>query len=282
MRHDQAVMERIAQSFRLSMWKSVVPDAVIGERIEAQRFGPVLATAFGSEPEWPALNRIQGAAEPGAIAEGHLGDAIEWMRSREVNFHVPVAHDRPGAPETEAWLGGHGFERTGGWSTLVRDATPPDSEEDPGIEVFELTEEDAGEGFSYLIREAADLPMMAETLFSGLPVEPGWRCYTAVPGGENRVVAGAAMLIEDGVAMLGLDATLPGEWGRGCNKALLRQRLLDAAEAGCHTVVAGLGDCDADSAAAARHNLLEAGFAELAAAHVWHCPAMLPAEATLG
>jgi hypothetical protein len=259
-----------------------VPDAVSGEGIEAQRFGPVLATAFGSEPEEPALNRIQGAGEPGAVSERHLGDAIEWMRSREVEYRVPLLEGRPETPQAEEWLGGEGLERGATWPRLVRDATPPDAGEDPRIEVFELTEETAGEGFSHLIREAADLPTMAETLFFGLPVEPSWRCYTALLAGEGRgVVAAGAMRIEDGVAMLGLDATLPGDWGRGCNKALLRRRLLDAAEAGCGTVVAELGDCDPDSLAAARHNLLEAGFVESAVGHAWQRPALLPAGVAL-
>ena len=55
------------------------------------------ATAFGELPEVFSLNQIQGAAEPGAIEDGHLAGAIEWMRAREVDYRVPVAASRPGA-----------------------------------------------------------------------------------------------------------------------------------------------------------------------------------------
>lgn len=279
MDYDSAALERVAQRFRYEMWKSVVPDAVFEMRIEVQRFGPVQATAFGSEPQVSSLNQIQGAAEPGAIEAGHLADAIEWMRSREVDYRVPVAERRPGSDEAEAWLGSHGYERGGGWTKFVRDAAVPDLPEDPDIEVFELEEEGAGDGLSWIAREGLGLPIMAETLVCALPVKENWRCYTAVLPSEDRVVATGLMLIDDGVAQLGVDTTLAGDRDRGCNKALLRRRLIDAAGAGCHTVFAELGESDCDSLAAAAHNLTAAGFVEAYRSRNWQRPALSPAGA---
>ncbi len=263
MDYDSAALERVAQLFRYEMWKSVVPDAVSEEGIEIQRFGPVQATAFGEEPEVSSLNQIQGAAEPGAVEAGHLADAIEWMRSREVDYRVPVAECRPGSGEAEAWLIDHGYECDGGWTKFVRDVAVPDLPEDPDIEVFEMGEDEVdGEGMSMIAREGLGLPIMAETLAFSLPMKDSWRCYTAVLLSEDRVVATGSMLIDDGVAQLGLDATLPGDRDRGCNRALLRRRLLDAAAAGCHTAFAELGERDRDDLAAAAHNLAAAGFVE--------------------
>ena len=68
----------------------------------SKRFGPVQATAFGDLPEVSMLQQIQGAAEPGAIDDGHLAAAVEWMRAREVDYRIPVAGGRPGADEAEA------------------------------------------------------------------------------------------------------------------------------------------------------------------------------------
>ena len=81
MEYDAALLERVAQRFRRDMWRSVTPDAVIESGVEVQRFGPVQATAFADLPEEHSLNQIQGAAEPGAVEEGHLAEAIEWMRA---------------------------------------------------------------------------------------------------------------------------------------------------------------------------------------------------------
>jgi hypothetical protein len=280
MDQDWAGLERVAQLFRHEMWSSVIPEAIAEQGIEVQRFGPVQATAFREEPEVPSLNLIQGAAEPEAVESGHLADAVEWMRAREVDYRVPVAEGRPQSAAAEEWLGGKGYERGGTWTTLTREVGPVDLADDAGIEVFELGEEEAdGEGFSWIVAQALELPIMAETLCFLLPTMESWRCYTAALAAENRVVAAGAMLIDGGVAQLGLDATLESDRGRGCNKALLRRRLLDAAEAGCHTVFAELGECEPAGLAAARHNLLAAGFAEAYVSRNWQRPALSPAGA---
>jgi hypothetical protein len=277
MDYDSAVLERVAQRFRRDMWKSVVEEAVTESGVEVERFGPVQATAFGDLPEVYSLNQIQGAAEPGAVECGHLAAAVEWMRAREVDYRVPVAESRPGAAEAEAWLSERGYERGGGWIKLVRDATPPDLPENPGIVIFELGEDEAdGEGLSTIAAEALDLPVTAGTLFFSLPQTDRWRCYTAALEGE--VVATGSMLIQDGVAQLGPGTTLEYARGRGCNTALLRRRLIDAIQAGCHTIFVELGERDPERLSATYRNLHRAGFEEAYQSRNWQRPALHPAR----
>src|SRR4051794_15609146 len=107
-RYDSAVLERAAQRFRRDMWDSVVPEAVSESGVEVERFGPVQVTAFGDLPEVPLLQQIQGAAQPGAGADGHLAAAAERLRGREVDYRIPVAAGRPAAAEAQAWLGERG------------------------------------------------------------------------------------------------------------------------------------------------------------------------------
>jgi hypothetical protein len=279
MGYESAVLERIAQQFRREMWRSVVPEAVTESGVELERFGPVQATAFGDLPEVGPLNQIQGAAEPGAIEEGHLAAAIEWMRAREVDYRVPVAESRPGTAEAKFWLDKRGYERGGGWVKLVRDASPPDLPEDRAVTVYELGEDEAdGEGLSAIAADALELPLTAGTLFFSLPQEEHWRCYTAALTPGQGVVATGSMMICDGVAQLGLGTTLEHSRGRGCHTALLRRRLLDAASAGCHTTFVELGECDDDSLAAACHNLRRAGFRQAYESHNWQRPALHPAR----
>lgn len=275
MKYDPADLERVASRFRHDMWETVPEDAVFESGVEVQRFGPVLATVFADLPEVRRLNLIQGAAEPGAVENGHLAAAVEWMRAREVEYAVPVASSRPASEEAEAWLGGHGYERGAGWVKFVRDASPPDLPVNPEVTVYELGEvEGDGEGLSVIAAQALGLPMIAETLFFSLPQHQRWRCYTAAIEPHGEVVASGAMLIHEGIAELGIDGTLEAARGRGCHQALLRRRLIDAAEAGCHTVFAELGGCDSEGMLAACHNLLRAGFQEAYASQVWQRPAL--------
>ena len=279
MDYDTAVLERVAQRFRREMWTSVVPEAVVESGVEVARFGPVQATAFGDLPEIVRLNQIQGAAEPGAIEGGHLAAAIEWMRQREVHYWIPVADSRPGAAEADAWLGSRGYEQAHGWLKFVRDLAPvPDFETDPGIEIFELGREEIdGEALSAIIAQSLDLPAPAGTLFFSLPLRPNWRCYTAALGPDELVVSTASMMIEGEIAHFGPGNTLPPARGRGCNLALLKRRLLDAAAAGCRLAVVEVWECDPDHLSAAGRNLRRAGFEVAYSGRVWQRPALHPA-----
>lgn len=259
------------------MWMSVVSEAAVEAGVEVQRFGPVQATAFGELPQVDALNQIQGAAEPGAAADGHLAQAVEWMRVREVDYRVTVAEGRPGSGEAEAWLSERGFERGGASVKLVRDFSSLDLPEDSGAVVYELgTDEADGEGLSAIIPEAFGMPITAGALFFSLPLADRWRCYTAAPDGEDGIVATASMLIHERVAQLGPGATLERGRGRGCNRALLHRRLLDAAGAGCRIAFVELGECEIDCFSAARGNLLRAGFQEAYGSRIWRRPALRP------
>jgi hypothetical protein len=278
-RYDSAVLETVAQRFRRDMWDSVVPEAISESGVEVERFGPVQATAFGDLPEVHLLQQIQGAAEPGAVADGHLAAAIEWMRAREVDFRIPVAAGRPGAAEAQAWLGERGYEQGAGWVKLIRDGSPPAFDINPKIVVYRLGEDEAeGEGLSTIAAEALDMPLVAGTLFFSLPQQDGWHCYTAALGPEEIPVATGSMLIADGVAQLGAGQTLAHARGHGCNAALLHRRLLDAHRAGCHTAFVEVGECDLASWSAITRNLQRAGFEEAYEGRNWQRPALHPAE----
>jgi hypothetical protein len=226
-----------------------------------------------------SLNQVQGAAEPGAIEDGHLGRAVEWMRAREVDYRVPVAESRPGATEAETWLSERGYERGDGWLKLVREAALPDLPENPEITVYELGGDDAdGEGLSSIVSEALELPVTAGTLFFSLPQQEHWRCYTAALAPDDAVVATGSMLIQGGVAQFGPGTTLEHARGRGCNTALLCRRLIDAAKAGCHTVFVELGEHDPVHLSGTYRNLRRAGFEEAYESRNWQRPALHPAS----
>jgi GNAT superfamily N-acetyltransferase len=259
LRYDPAVLEGVSQQFRADMWRSVCEDAATECGIEERRFGPVQVTVFEAMPDAPLLNSVLGAAEPGAVEGGCLEAAIEWADSLEVGYRVPVARRRPGTAAAEGWLNRDGFEQGRGQVKYVRDASLPDLPGSPEIEVWEIGEEEAdGETMVYAAEEALGLPFPASSLLFGLPVQERWRTYTAVLDGE--IVSFGSMLIEGEVAELGLDATIESARGRGCNQALLRERILAAIEAGCQTLFAELGKGDPAADAALGRNLLRAGF----------------------
>lgn len=271
MQYDPALLEGVSQRRRHDMWRTAAPDAIEECGIEERRFGPVQATVFASLPESPILNQVLGAAEPGAIEGGHLAAALEWADGFGIDCRAPVARGRPGTAAAEDWLNRHGFEQGRGLVKFIRDSSWPEMPGVPGVTVWEIGESEAdGEVMCFGAAPALGLPGPAGTLLFSLPIQENWRIYTAEV--EDQIVGFGAMLIHEGVAVMDLDATLEGFRRRGCNLALLRARLLAAAEAGCDTIVAELPEGEDEGVAATVRNLLRAGFVPAYSSMTWQRP----------
>jgi hypothetical protein len=266
--YDGAAVAAAELRFREGLWRSAPLDAVHEAEVRVRRFGPVLATVFGDLPDAGLMNLVAGAGEAGAGEAGHLPRAVEWMRSREVDYLVSVAADRPGAGAAAAWLAERGYERDSTVRRFLHPGTVPEEPGDGPLEIAELGPLDT-EGMSHIFGTALGLPGLATILLMGLPTQAGWHCYRASLGG--REVACGSMLVAGRVALLGLDATVPEARGHGCQSALITRRLVDAGEAGCDTVVAEV--CrEHPGGAVAVGNLLRAGFEEIPGRVNWRRP----------
>lgn len=256
--------------FREDLWRTAPIDAVEEAEVICRRFGPIQATVFGELPNATIMNHVQGAAEPGAVEGGHLAEAIEWLRSREVDYLVSVGLDRPGTRQAEDWLRSRGYERGSTVRRYTR-TVPPPSQVDPVAGPVVIRELDAleTEGMSHIIVNALNLPGLSTVLLLGLPDRPGWHCYSASL--EGREVATGSLLVIDKLALICLDATLPEARRRGCQTALLRRRLREAGRLGCETVIAEVSD-DHPTCRVATTNLERAGFTEIASLVNWRRP----------
>jgi len=265
--YDGAAIAAAELRFREDLWRSAPKDAVEEAEVRHRRFGPLLATVFGDLPDVSLMNVVQGAAEPGA-ADGPLADALEWVRSREVDYLVSVATDRPGAEPAEGWLKSRGYEPGPTLRRFVHPGTNETTTAPSPLEISELGPLET-EGMSHIFGEVLGLSSLATILVLGLPSREGWHCYRASLGG--REVACGAMLVLGKVALLGLEATLPDARRHGCQTALLERRLVDARKEGCDIAVAEVCDAYPSSPDAVR-NLQHLGFEEIARATTWRRP----------
>jgi GNAT superfamily N-acetyltransferase len=266
--YDESAIAAAELRFREDLWRSAPKDAVEEAEVRHRRFGPVLATVFGALPDTSLMNLVQGAAEPGATDAGDLAAALEWVRSREVDYLVSVTKDRPGTEPAETWLKSRGYEA----GPLVRRFVHPGTEEKATapspLEIVELGPLET-EGMSHIFGQVLDLSSLATVLLLGLPLREGWHCYRASLGGQE--VACGAMLVLGKVALLGLEATLPEARGHGCQTALIERRLIDARRYGCDVAVAEV--CDGRPATPdAVRNLERMGFEEIAGSATWRRP----------
>jgi GNAT superfamily N-acetyltransferase len=256
---DADALDRTERRFWRDAWSAVPEEEAERRGALLGVFGPVQATILTALPGARMVNLVLGAAERGAISAGHLSRALEWARGNGVDLYVPVSPHGPEADTAESWLDANGFERGYSWMKFVRDASPPDLPEPDGVEVREVAAAE-GEAFAAIVAAGFGMPAWASILFSELPGSPGWRCYLAQVDGTPS--ASAAMLVDGTIAEFGMAATLESARGRGCQTALLRRRIIDAARDGCETLFVETGERVADRPSGSYRNILRAGFEE--------------------
>jgi len=257
--YDRRALDRVERHFWGDIWASVPADVATRRGVELRSFGPVQASIVAALAPVGMMNLVLGATEPGAVEDGHLAAATEWVKSRGVDNYVPLT---PGLPETdgaERWLAANGFTPDHAWMKFARDAHPPRFAAPKDVEVIEVT--DPGqEPFGMIAAAGFGLPAWGASFFANLPGRDGWRCYVARV--DDTTQACAAMRIHGGIAEFGIAATLEPARGRGCQLTLLRRRILDAAAAGCHTLFVETGERVPDRPSASYRNILRAGFEE--------------------
>jgi hypothetical protein len=265
------LLDAFERRFWLDLWRAPVLDAVEEQGIEARWYGPVQLTVVAGMPREPLLNLVLGAAEPGAVEEGHLEEALEWAESQDLDFRVPVTLGRSESAAAEDLLNQRGYIRADGLLRFARPTSSSSLFKPPEIEVIEV--EEFTEGFSDYPGEGFDLSLTAWSFFDCLPGRDGWRCYVALDR-HGRPVAGASMTLHMGVAQLAFAATRVPARGQGCHMALLYRRIRDAFDAGCHTVFAEIEEPldQLDRPSAGVRNLVRAGFERVEVRPVWTPP----------
>ena len=257
--YDPAALDRVERRFWRDIWESV-PRAIAAEHgVELKRFGLLQASVAtgGGGTQVPSL--VLGAAEEAERGGEGLGAATAWTSELGLTPYFPVTPGLPGSAAAEEWLQENGFECGYAWMKFVRDPHPPRFPLPDGVEVVEVHGSDE-EPFGAIAAAGFRAPSWGAQLFAHLPGLDGWRCYVARVGGEAQ--ACAAMLVEDGIAEFGIAATLEEARGRGCQTALLRRRICDAGDTGCHTLFVETGERVPDRPSGSYRNILKAGFEE--------------------
>jgi GNAT superfamily N-acetyltransferase len=263
--YDSAELDRIDRRFWRDIWESVPAEVAVERGVEVRAFGPIQGTVVRELGRVGMLNLVLGAAE---APRSDLEAAVAWAEERSTPY-VSVTPGLPGTEAAEEWLREQGLEPTYAWMKFVRDPHPPRFPAPDGVEVIEVTSPDQ-EPFGTIAALGFGMPAWGAELFAHLPGRDGWRCYVARVDG--KACGCGAMVIDDGVAELGIGATLEDARGRGCQTALLRRRISDAAEAGCRTLLVETGERVPDRPSASYRNILKAGFEEAYLRPNWQRP----------
>jgi GNAT superfamily N-acetyltransferase len=252
-------LDRTERRFWREIWDSVPGEVAVEHGIQLKAFGPLQVSLATALPDRVMMNLVLGAAESGAVAAGHLEAAVAWADSLGVEPFVPVTPGLPDSGAAQQWLAASGFSAGYAWMKFVRDTHPPRFKVADDVDVVELSGPNQ-EPFGMIAATGFGLPVWAAAFFADLPGREGWRCYVARVDGTAQ--ACAAMLVDGSVAEFGIAATLEPARGRGCQPALLHRRILDAAAAGCDTLLVETGERVPGRPSVSYRNILRAGFKE--------------------
>jgi GNAT superfamily N-acetyltransferase len=263
--YDPLALDAIERRFWSDLWRAATPALAAEHGLALASFGPLQATLVRDLAPVRAMNLVLGAAEADA---DELAAGLAWAEAQRVDFYVAVTPGLPGSAAAEALLRERGYMLGYAWMKFVRDAAPSAEPDPSGVEVVELGG-DPGDGalLGRIVSAGFGLPSWMGELFEGVCGADGWRCYAALLDGEP--VAAATLRVDGAVAECGAAATLDAARGRGCQTALLRRRIRDAAAVGCRTLFVETGVRTDERPSASYRNILRAGFREAYARPNW-------------
>ncbi len=218
-------LERVLNGFAVRRLE-LIPE------VRLERADSAVAALWPELPELDFVNRIYGVEDAAELAPLEAIYASEGLRP---------------------WVELPDGQEPAGWDRLEPVwvlAGPP--AELPAAGVREVGVDEAGL-FAATFCDGNEAPPFARPHVARWADQPGWRLYVAELDGAPA--AAGVLVIDDGLGCLAAASTLPAFRGRGCQTALIRRRLSDAAAAGCREV------CALTANPASRRNLERCGLA---------------------
>ncbi len=221
--------------------------------IEIKRFGAGAGLMARNMSDYSFFNRVVGLEGSDLTP---IDQAIEWFRANGVKGRFDVVPSSL-PPAVLKHLSEQGYYQSGFDTALYGlPGSPEDLPPPPGVTVRQVEREEAelfshiyveGFGFSTINREILKTNMQE---FFGYPAA---RFYLALV--DDTPAAAALLFLSNGAGYLATAATLKEFRGRGCQQALIAQRMADTLKAGYNLVTA-----HASFGGASQHNLERLGF----------------------
>ncbi|MFN8108714.1 MAG: hypothetical protein U0Y82_02555 [Thermoleophilia bacterium] len=258
-----ATADRAEFAAYADIWGAATPAAARDLGLFSARVGPYTVLGCRAAPHAPMLNRVLGAGLT-LLSEAALAEAVELLHGHGCVCQVALRDDGTDAAETRARLAARGFADGYAW---MRFLLPPGAAPRPASSPHARTRvcgpEDA-ETFGATFAAGYELPPPFAGVAAGLVGRSDWTCVIA-EAPDGTPMGTGALWMDDGVAWLGMGATVPAMRGRGAQGAVLAARIRLAWDAGCHTVTTETGARASGAPEASYRNILRAGFTEAGA-----------------
>lgn len=253
---SEPLSERIERAALASIHRAAPDDIRRSAGLRLVKIGTTTVSISTADPS-TLLNRAIGLGVEEPATRGDLEAVLAIYRKWRIRRYY--LHLHPGARPNglRDWILDAGLEKARGWMKFRRgsEAPPPAR---PGLGVRRIGVDHAAD-FGRIVAEGFGLRSDSAALLAALVDWPGWRLYLAFDGATPA--AAAAMYLHESAASFGWAATLREYRGRGAQTALLRRRIVDARDAGCHAIFTETGEAVTGDPQHSYKNILRAGFA---------------------
>lgn len=178
-----------------------------------------------------------------------------YAKARAARYFVHV-HPQSRPSEIGDWLMSRGLEQTRSWMKFRRGREAP-PEVTTTLVIRAAAAEDA-ESFGRIVADAFDLGTAGAPLLACLVGRPDWHIYMSFD--RDKPAGASALYVKHGIGWLDWAATAPAYRGRGSQSALMRQRILDALDLGCRSIVTATGEEVPGDPQISYKNILKMGF----------------------
>jgi GNAT superfamily N-acetyltransferase len=212
--------------------------------VTATWFGSALAIVARSVTNTLNMNRVIGLGVAEPADERALDQIVALYAKAGVPYGIEVGPCSQPA-DLPGWLKKRRIRR--GVATAMLYRTAEQLADRPGpVKIVRATGRET-RSVAEICCRVFRMPEVAQALIAEAAERPAWRHWLAYIGSEP--IGAALSFVEQGVAWLGWDATLPHSRGRGAQAALIAARLSDAASNGCsyvtsETAASGAGGTD--------------------------------------
>jgi GNAT superfamily N-acetyltransferase len=224
--------------------------------IRVVRFDSAVAVVAPTVTSTLNMNRVIALGVARAATEQMVDEIVALYRSHDVSFGVELGPQAQ-PPELPKWLRKHQVRR--GMPTAIHYRTaesisvPATS---PTVVRAAAADRDV---VARICCSVFRMPEAAHGLIAGTVDVPSWRQWLVYRGDEP--VGAALSFVQDGVAWLGWDATLPEFRGHGAQSALIAHRVNDAVRAGCRYITTETAPNTSQGADPSYRNYQRLGFA---------------------
>lgn len=239
--------------FNLAKFTALKDEGGNHRAVEIRRFGQVITTVVGYLAHNPSYNRVFCFTEE---ETGRVAEIVAWFRERQVRMWFDIVPPLV-SQGTLRVLESEGLYLSRFTDIVYAEPVSFQSQYGGDLSIQQIESGQSFGDFAQVLSLAFEIPMeIVDQTEHFTQIEyshPHWRRYLAFVDG--RPASLACVFTGEQATSIAVMGTVPEYRNRGCQSALIRQCIADAAEAGSDLVVSQTG-----SGSTSERNMIRAGF----------------------